>query len=191
MKIVIGLVVEKGSGKETFSKFLKEIANGKETLHIRFSDLLKETLEAWSIPVTRHNLQHLVVVMDKGFGVGTLSHAVEKRIENLKADMVILDGVRWKTDVDLLKRFPQNVLVYITSTLHVRYDRLKARGEKTGEESTSFVQFMKEEKAKNELLIPKIGASADVKIENSGSLKEFREKVEEFYTASLFDLKKK
>lgn len=181
MKIVIGLVGEKGSGKETFSAFLGEVAKGKKIEHIRFSDLLKETLEAWSIPVTRHNLQHLVVIMDKGFGIGTLSHAVEKRIENLQADIVILDGVRWESDVDLLKRFPKNILVYVTSTLHLRYDRLKKRGEKTGEESTSFVQFMKEEKAKNELLIPKIGASAEVKIENNKSLKEFKKNVEKFY----------
>ena len=43
--------------------------------------------------------------------------------------------------------------------------------------SPAFEQFMKEEKAPNEILIPELGWSADYKIENNGSIDEFREKV--------------
>ncbi|MBI2021645.1 AAA family ATPase [Candidatus Daviesbacteria bacterium] len=177
MKLVIGLVGEKGSGKETFVKFLKNILVNKNIAHLRFSDLLKETLKLWGIPITRVNLQHLAVVMDRGFGDGTLAYATLKRIESIKANIIVLDGVRWQKDVELLKSFSNNLLIYVTAPLRIRYQRLKKRGEKTGEETSSFKQFLKEERAKNELLIPKIGTKADYKIVNDGVLNKFKKSV--------------
>jgi dephospho-CoA kinase len=50
--IVLGLVGEKGSGKQTFSDFLKKAAKGKKIAHMRFSDILRETLELWSLELT-------------------------------------------------------------------------------------------------------------------------------------------
>jgi len=179
--IVIGLVGEKGSGKETFSKFLKEMVAEEDLAHIRFSDILKDTLEAWDLPTTRENMQHLAVIMNQGFGEGTLTHAVYQRISKLKKKIIILDGVRWKTDVELLERFKNHTLIYITADLESRYKRLKKRAEKSGEDRSSMEQFLKEEKAPNELLIQEIGAQAEVKIENNGTLNELRRQVENFY----------
>ena len=188
MKIVIGLVGEKGSGKETFVKLLKEVSPKLSISHTRFSDILNETLRAWDIPTNRENLQKLAVIMKDGFGVNTLSHAVYQRIGNEKSQVIILDGVRWETDVKLIKNFSNNILIYITSDLMIRFERLKTRQEKSSEENTTFEQFMKEEKAENELLIPKIGQSADVTIINNTSLDDFRSKVASFYTAYLVKL---
>src|SRR5688572_17025142 len=106
MKIVIGLVGEKGSGKETFGNFLMEAAKGKKVKRIRFSDLLNFTLKLWDLPQTRENLQNLAVLMDTNFGTGTLTGAVSKQIQDLEADIVILDGVRWETDEYLVRGFP-------------------------------------------------------------------------------------
>jgi dephospho-CoA kinase len=188
VKLIIGLVGEKGSGKETFGIILKELALPLEVSRIRFSDLLKETLNLWDIPITRENLQNLAVLLDKGFGDGTLSHAIFQRISKINADIILLDGVRWETDVAMLNKFPNPLLVYVTADLKVRYERLKNRGEKTGEETTSFEQFLKEEGAENELLIPKIGAVSDAILENNGTLEEFREKVGAFYQKSMSKL---
>ncbi len=185
MEIVIGLVGEKGSGKETFVKLLKETAPKIALTHSRFSDILNETLKAWDIPTTRENLQKLAVVMKDGFGADTLSHAVYQRVAEDPAIVVILDGVRWETDLKLIRSFPKNILVYVTADLMVRFDRLKGRGEKADEGNSSFEQFMKEEKAENELLIPRIGQGADVTIINNTSLGDFKKKVENFYTTYL------
>lgn len=179
-KLIIGLVGEKGSGKETFGNYLLD----KKSLsieRIRFSDLLKETLSLWDIPHTRENLQKIVVVMDNAFGKGTLSNAVLKRVYKLNANIIIIDGVRWLTDEEFIRKFPKNLMVYITANVKTRFERTKKRLEKVGE-GKSYAQFLREEKAKNELLIGKIGGRADVKIENNESLKEFKEKVEDFYT---------
>lgn len=179
-KTIIGLVGEKGSGKETFGNFLMEVAKDKKVKRIRFSDLLNYTLKLWDLPATRENLQHLAVVMDQGFGEGTLTSAIYQRVRDLKADIVILDGVRWKTDEMLVRSFPRNYLLHITADPDLRFKRLKKRDEKKGEAKT-LAQFMKSEKAKNELSIPQIGKRADLKIVNNGTFEDLKKEVENFY----------
>src|SRR4051812_31081631 len=112
MKLVIGIVGEKGSGKETFATFLKEIIPDKVIFHARSSDILAETLQIWDLVSTRHNLQQLAIVLDQGFGKGTLTHAVAKRIKDSNADIVVFDGVRWFSDAEMIRSFPENILVY-------------------------------------------------------------------------------
>lgn len=180
MKIIIGLVGEKGSGKETFGNLLQELIPEKKIVRIRSSDILSETLTLWDIPKTRENLQDLAIYMDQGFGKGTLSHAVFARIEKMDADIVIFDGVRWETDVDLIRKFPKNFLVYVTASLETRFERIKTRKEKAFEEGTTLKQFMHEEKKLTELQIPKIGKEADFKIENNTSLQDFKTQVKKF-----------
>lgn len=177
--LLIGLVGEKGSGKDTFSKYLQAIST-KKISHIRFSDLLKQTLKLWDLPITRANLQKLAQLLED-YGPGTVAHGIEKQIKESETEIVILDGIRWKPDVELLKNFPNHKLVYITAPAKLRFERLKNRGEKDGESQMSYEQFLEEEKAPNELLISQIGSEADFKIENSGSIEEFESQVKEFY----------
>lgn len=179
MKIAIGLVGEKGSGKETFGNILKGYLPQKDIDRIHFSDILVETLDLWNVQKTRGNLQILAQHMEE-FGKGTLSSAIKKRAENCDAEIVIVDGIRWESDLQMLKSFPKNILVYISADLKIRFQRTKLRHEKAFEETTSFEQFVKEEKAKNEILIPKIGKNADYKVVNNASLDEFKTKVEQF-----------
>lgn len=61
--MVLGLTGEKGSGKETFVKLLAELNPNQGITHLRSSDILRETLQIWSIPETRTNLQLLPVIM--------------------------------------------------------------------------------------------------------------------------------
>ncbi len=181
MKLIIGLVGENGSGKGMFIDLLKEIAAPKNVVRIASSDLLNETLNVWDIERTRRALQDLAIIMNGHFGDGTLSHAVEKRIKETKGDIIVFDGMRWPSDVEMLKTFPHTLLVYITADLKIRYERTKKRKEKVGESSTPFEQFLIEEKIKTELEIPSIGAQADAKIENNGTVEEYRKKIEKFY----------
>ncbi len=184
-KLIIGLVGEKGSGKETFGNFLLELMKDKRIERVRFSDLLKETLTLWNISLTRENLQKIAVLMEGGFGEGTLSNAIYQRVLKIKADVIILDGVRWVSDEKLIRKFSDNLIIYITAKLKIRYERLKKRTEKVDEAKT-YTQFINEEKAKNELLIPKIGSRADIKIENNESLNNLEVKIKDFFKTLQF-----
>ena len=99
--------------------------------------------------------------------------------------MVILDGVRWLSDEELINSFPEKFLIYITAEAKTRWERLKLRGEKVGEANASLEQFMAEEKVKTETLIPKIGKRADIKVENNGSFEELEKKVRQFVSSRI------
>lgn len=187
MKLVIGLVGEKGSGKETFGNILQGLIPNTAIQRVHFSDILVETLDLWSFPKTRENLQTLARYMEDGFGRGTITNAVKGRVINSTADIVIIDGVRWEPDLELVRSFPKNVLVYVTADVETRYKRTKLRKEKAYEDATSREQFLKEEAAKNETLIPGIGADADFKVNNNGDLEQLKEQVEKFNKDYLSD----
>lgn len=178
MKLIIGIVGQKGSGKETCAALIqKHMPEGTTFAHVRSSDILGETLTLWDLPHTRHNLQRMAIIMDTEFGLGTLTHAVRERIESLSADVVIFDGVRWQSDADMVRSFPHNKLIHIFTDLQVRYERTKARKEKVGEAFTDFETFKKEEMAKTELDIPRIGETADIQINNNGTEEELAEQI--------------
>jgi dephospho-CoA kinase len=188
-QLVIGLVGEKGSGKQTFSDLLKELANAEQNpsvgslriCHMRFSDLLRDTLSLWDLPHSRSNLQNLAIAFNKTYGPATLSHAIYKRVQSEPAEIVILDGVRWLSDEELIRSFSKNKMVYITANSKTRFKRLKKRNGKIGEAEMDFNQFSKEENAETETYIPRIGQRSDVKIDNNGTLDELKELVKKFW----------
>lgn len=183
--MVIGLVGEKGGGKGAFTELLKQLLPNLKFAYVRFSDVLTDTLKVWDINPTRENYQKLSVAMRNAFGEGSLTRATHRRVSDVDADIVILDGIRWQADAALLRSLPNNVLVYITADAQIRYERSKTRKEKIGEDQTTFEQFMAEEKAETEKLIPEIGKTANVIIQNNGSKLEFLRKIKIFRDTRL------
>lgn len=176
MKLVIGLVGEKGSGKQTFVNFLKEIRKDLNIRQVRFSDILAQTLILWDIEISRPNMQKLALVMRDSFGADSLAKAA-KFFADDDCDLTIYDGIRRKTEADLVKKTKNNLLIYITANRNLRYKRLKERSEKVGEVGLTYEQFMKEEKSKAETDISNLGKKADLKLENNGSKEEFKSKI--------------
>lgn len=178
-KIILGIVGEKGSGKGTFPKLLQEILPDKKSVRTTFSDVMTDTLNIWGLDRSRENYTKLVVAMRDSFGLDILANAVKKRVQELEGDIIVIDGMRWMADLDMIKSIDGKI-VYITADPKIRYERTKARGEKAGETETTFEQFMEEENAPTEVDIPKIAAAADFTINNDGDLEEFKRQVRLF-----------
>lgn len=181
-KIIIGLSGKKGAGKGLFVEFLTELANEKNlsVRQIKSSDILSGILKLCGIPASRLNLQTIASLLVSGFGNGVISKAVSAQIEESLADIVVFDGVRWLSDVQMIKKFPGGKLVFIDAEKTIRYGRIKNRGEKPEENDLAFGQFEAEEKALTENFIPKIREMADFVLKNNGSKKTFRIKIEYF-----------
>lgn len=178
-KIVIGLVGEKCGGKGTSIPLLKKLLPNTTISHHRFSDPHTETLKAWRLATTRENYQKLTPMMRQTYGAGVLANAIKHRAQDDPAPIVVLDGVRWWEDVEMLKGLSQSRLIYITADAQTRYERSRLRKEKAGEGETSLEQFLIEEEAETEKDIPAIGKTADTMIENNGTIPEFEEKIKE------------
>ncbi len=178
-KIIIGVVGEKGSGKGTFPKILEEIVPDKRIVKTTFSDVMTDTLNIWGLERSRENYIKLVVAMRDTFGADVLANAVKKRVLELEGDIVIIEGMRWLADLEMIKSL-QGKIIYITADPKIRHERTLARGEKAGETTTTFEDFMKEESAPTEVDIPKIAYEADFTINNNGSFEEFKAQVKLF-----------
>lgn len=185
MKTIIGLIGENGSGKETFTNILEGLIPDVSIDRIRTGDILRDILDILFLPKTRANLQLLAKILRDEIAPDALANAAYERIKKSSADLIILDGMRWPPEVEILRKLPNNFLIYITADPKIRFERLKQRKEKSGEGEMSFEQFLEEEKAPAEQLIKDLAKGADVKIENNGNLEDLRIKVKEFYTKNL------
>src|SRR5579871_3912175 len=107
MKLVIGITGLPLAGKEMVAQKLNEllIADGYSVKRHTFSEILRETLDAWGIPHGRENEQLLAVIMndEHGFKEGALSRAMKARLSKSNDDVAILDGARWLSDEKMLR----------------------------------------------------------------------------------------
>lgn len=159
--LCIGIVGENGAGKTTAIKLITAALTGHTNKQLRFSSLLTSTLQLWGLEVNRENLQLAAQAMDNTFGKGTLSRAVISQAKSMTEKVLFLDGVRWPTDEQAVRTFKRSMIIYVTASPEVRFQRLINRNEKAGEGMMSREQFEKEEAAPNEQFINDIGSRAD------------------------------
>ncbi len=168
MKFVIGLCGRIGSGKTVVSEYLHKNYGASQR---RFSQILMDILDRLYLPHNREYLQKLGAALRNSIGPDVVANAFEKDIENEKNEIVVIDGIRYPNEVKLLRKFENNILIYINAPAEIRYGRCISRGEK-GERNISFEKFIESENRETEKQIDEIGKTADYRIENSGSIEE-------------------
>jgi dephospho-CoA kinase len=173
MKKILGLVGETGSGKDAFCDYFKK--NKKSIFIFRFSQPLTEALRIFFDEIKKEDQQWLGTILRKKFGNNILGKAIKKKIKNIKKGIIILNGIRAIEEARMVKSLGGRI-IYITAGLKLRWQRIQNRGEKK-DDRASCQKFLNMEKAKTEILIPKIGKRADFKIENDGSLEDFYKKI--------------
>ncbi len=178
-RITIGLVGEKGAGKGTFCKLFREVLaeNGIITSvdEFKFSDPMRKTLDEYDVDITRANLQDLAYFMNSR-RPGAVTERMRKMLEANRAQVSILDGVRWPSDEKFIRTLSGGILLYITARSDVRFGRLGGRDENVGEKGMTREQFDAEEKAETEIFIPEIGIRADWEIKNNSNDREILKK---------------
>lgn len=173
-RLIIGLVGRKGSGKGTVSKILKE-RYGVSTF--RFSDMLRDVLDAMHLEQSRENLIRISEILRKEFGEDVLQRTMMKKVEKDPSPVIAIDGIRRLGDLDELDKLGTFHLIRITAPLEARFERLRQRGENAGESTRTFESFKELENASTEITIGEVEERAWKTIDNSESETNLEEKI--------------
>jgi len=175
-KIIIGLVGETGSGKDTVAEYLKE--NYGATL-MRFADPIKETLSIYFDKLSKEDQQWLYLVFKERFGEDILCRAMKKRIEEEKNHLIVVNGLRMPCDYDFIREFSGAKILYVTIDQKLRWKRVLNRNEKS-DDNISFEKFQELDQKPTEIHIKEIGEKADKTIYNEKGLDYLFSQVDDF-----------
>ena len=169
-KIIIGIVGDLAAGKGTAAKYL-EGTYGAATY--RFSTMLRDIVKRIYVAETRENLQNLSTHLRELFGQDVMSRVIAEDVARDTNTLIVVEGIRRPSDIEYLKKLPGFHLLYLTGDPEIRWQRLVARKENTGDSEKTFDQFLHDEQAEADRMIKELGATAEKKIENNEGYKDF------------------
>jgi|Deesub1362A_J573_1020465.scaffolds.fasta_scaffold00166_72 dephospho-CoA kinase len=175
MKLVIGLVGGIGSGKTTVSEYLSSKYGASQH---RFSQILMDILDRLYLPHKREYLQKLGASLRAELGMDVIVNAFKKDLEKDPSNLIVIDGIRYDNEVEMLRSFENNILIFINAPVRDRYVRAVTRKEK-GEASMTFAEFLESEMRETEQRIEVIGRKADYIVDNTGTIEELQKKIDE------------
>ncbi len=175
-KIIIGLLGETGSGKDTVAKYLEEKYGARL---MRFADPIKDTLSIYFDKLSKEDQAWLYLVFKNRFGEDILSKAMAKRVDDEKKQLLVINGVRMPSDYDFVKKYPNSQVLYITASEKTRWQRVTSRGEKS-DDNIDIEKFRKLDQEETEIHVPEIGAKADKTIHNEKDLNYLLTEVDQY-----------
>jgi dephospho-CoA kinase len=176
-RIIIGVTGMPGSGKSTFA----EVARKLGFKIIVMGDFLRKEAEARKVKPTSENLGKLMIKIRKEKGEKFLAKLTVKAVKAVKGRKILIDGVRSLAELEEFKySFPDFKLIAIHAPQEFRFKRISGRAR--SDDPSAWRNFIKRELRELKVGIGSAIALADRIIENSGSLKEFKNKAAETLT---------
>lgn len=177
--MILGLTGEKLAGKDTTAEYL---ASKYGAVHVRHSHILDQILNLLDISVSRRHEIDLGMNLRQLFGNGVLGRALTKRVTAAKANLVVINGIRFQDELENACQLGAKI-IYITAPEDVRYQRYLKRQEKHDDGDQSIEQFRVQEQEPTEIGIPALGAQAHIRLDNTGSLEELYKKIDAIVAA--------
>lgn len=185
MKLVIGLTGNMGAGKTVASEYLHKRYGADQ---LRFSQILMDVLDRLYLPKDRKNLQILGEVIREKFGHDVIVNAFKEDLKKSRAEMVVIDGIRYMNEVDMLRSFKNNILLFINAPPEIRYQRVVGRAEK-GEDKITFEEFLEAERRGTEKHLPEVMEASDYVIDNSRKVEDLYKKIDLILSEKLKEKK--
>ncbi|MEK7167395.1 MAG: AAA family ATPase [Patescibacteria group bacterium] len=174
-KIIIGLVGEIASGKDTVAAYLKKKYKSET---ISFSQPLRNILDVLFLSQTRESMSWLGTILRGRFGQNLLAKVITQKAEKSKSRIVVIPNVRLPQDIVFLKRLPHFVLVGIDTNPKIRYQRLTKRRQNADDKNKTWKQFLKDAKLPTETKIRKLIKKSRIILDNNGDFKDLYLQVE-------------
>lgn len=161
--IIIGLVGEIASGKDTVADYLSQKYNSQT---ISFSHPLRQILCLLGLAQTRENMVWLGVDLRERFGQDILAQAVYQVMQKSEKRLFCLPNIRLPGDVSFFQTIPGFVLVNIEADTIKRFLRLRTRSQNADDANKTWEQFMADANLPTELPIREIAKQARFLIRN-------------------------
>ena len=168
-KLILTLVGQMASGKDTVADYLKEKYNASK---YSFSDMLSDTLKRFNLEINRDNLIKISEMIRETFGENTMAKTMAKDAGNDQNKIIIIPNARRLADITYLSKLPGFVLVKIDAEPKIRYERLTDRREKIDDKTKTFAEFLEDHKRSTELSISEVAKQATEKIDNNGNFED-------------------
>jgi dephospho-CoA kinase len=185
MALVIGLSGRIGSGKGTAAEHLKRKYHAEQFM---YSGILADLLKRLHMPPTRENLQKLGHGLRESLGSDVLVEAMRGDLKAARSEMLLVDGVRYLNEAEMISSFPESFIIFIDAPLEVRYERARKRAEK-GEGSLSLDQFRENESAATESELDKVRGMADYAVDNTGTVEQLLAQIDRIMKKKLASMK--
>lgn len=174
-KLIIGLVGEIASGKDTAAAYLKEKYRSET---ISFSQPLRDILDRLFLPLTRENMAKLGIALRKSYGQDLLSKIVAQEIKMSKKNIFVLPNIRLESDIIYLHQEPGFILVNIETDIKTRFARIKKRGQNADDKTKTWAGFLKDAKLPTETKIRELAKRCKYQLDNNGTKKELEKQID-------------
>lgn len=175
-QMVIGLSGEPGAGKDTVKEYLQS-RYGASTLG--FSLILKDILNRLNLPLVRESYAVLAEALRGAFGEGILSQVLENDVRRSSSAVVVIDGIRKRGELEVLKKLPGFRFFFVETDLRIRFDRIKNRGSKADDLSKTFEDFVRDHESAADRDVKQLKDLSDAVVENNGTRDELFASVDE------------
>lgn len=176
MALVLGFVGPIASGKDAAVNYIKQ-KMGAEVFG--FSDVLKEILALMYLPADRDHLTKLSEILREAFGNDILAKNIVTKVNNAKASVVAVEGIRRSADIVNLRQHPNFHLISIEADPKIRYERLIKRTEKPDDKGKTWEEFLADNQKSTELAIQEVAATAEFHVDNSGTMENLYKQLDE------------
>jgi len=175
-KIILGLVGQIASGKDTVADYLIKKYRAEK---ISFSQPFRDIMKRMQIPINRVNLSRLGNDLRRDFGKDILSKVIARDVLNSRAKIVILPNVRMEEDIIHLKKIPGFYLVAVEADARTRFERLRKRDQYEDDRTKTWPEFQRDAKLYTERHIRGIMEKAPYRLDNNGTFKDLHKQVED------------
>lgn len=163
---LIGIAGATASGKTTISKGLIEHFKADTN---RFSKILAAIAEGADLPTDKESLQKLSTALRATLGESVLAYGMSEWVKQSKAEAIVVEGLRRKTDIELLAKAAEAtgrewLLLFIDAPFETRFERFKSR-----EGNATLEEFKELDEQECEQELPLIKPDAHLILENASA----------------------